>query len=64
MITAFHEMCGDLAVTTLWWVQLEWPKKVARFFEMIPNSVDFMHKILHADDAKLAQLFLNDGVVR
>lgn len=63
MIATFHEVRGDLAEATLWWVKLEWPKKVARLFEMFPNSVDFMHKILHADDAKPAQLFLNDGVV-
>ena len=43
--------------------QLEWPQKVARLLEVRPHHHNFMHQILHTDDAIFAQMFLDEAVV-
>lgn len=44
--------------------QLERPEEVAGLLEVGADSVDFVDKILHTDDAILAEVLLNDLVVR
>ena len=43
--------------------QLEWPQKVTSLFEIRPHSNNLMDQVLHTDDAKFAQLLLNDLVI-
>lgn len=43
--------------------QLEWPQEVARLLEVGPHSHNFMHQILHTDDAEFAQVLLDDLVI-
>ena len=43
--------------------QLERPQEVARLLEVRPHGHDLVHQILHADDAELAQVLLDDLVV-
>ena len=43
--------------------QLEWPQKVTSLFEIRPHSNNLMDQILHTNDAKLAQLLLDDLVI-
>lgn len=43
--------------------QLEGPQEVGGLLEVGANSVDLMDEILHADNAVLAEVLLNDGVV-
>lgn len=44
--------------------QLERPEEVAGLLEVGADGVDLMDDVFHADNAVLAQLFLDDGVVR
>lgn len=43
--------------------QLEGPQEVGGLLEVGANSVDLVDEILHADNAVLAEVLLNDGVV-
>lgn len=43
--------------------QLEGPQEVGGLLEVGANSVDLVDEILHTDNAVLAEVFLNDGVV-
>ena len=43
--------------------QLEWPQKVAGLLEIRPHSNNLMDQVLHTDDAKFAQLLLDDLVI-
>lgn len=43
--------------------QLEWPQKVTSLFEIRPHSNNLMNQVLHTDDAKFAQLLLDDLVI-
>ena len=43
--------------------QLERPEEVASLFEVGADGVDLVNQILHTDDAVLAEVLLNDGVV-
>lgn len=43
--------------------QLEGPKEIASLLEVGPHGDDFVDKILDADDAVLAQVVLDEGVV-
>lgn len=63
MIAPLNKVCGHLTEATLRGTELERPQEVVSLLEVIPNSVDFMNEILYADDAILAQLLFNDGVV-
>jgi hypothetical protein len=44
--------------------QLEWPEEIVHLLEVGADSVDLMDDIFHAHHAVLAQLLLDDGVVR
>lgn len=63
MVTSLNKVCGHLAESTLWRTKLQWPEEVVSLLEMLANSVDLMDEIFYADDSKLAQLLLDDGVV-
>ncbi len=43
--------------------QLEWPQKVTGLLEIRPHSNNLMNQVLHTDDAKFAQLLLDDLVI-
>ena len=43
--------------------QLERPQEVARLLEVGPHNHNFMHQILHTDDAEFAQVLLDDLVI-
>ncbi len=51
------------AETTSWVAELEWPQKVGGLFEVGANSEDLVDQVLHADNAVLAEVLLDDGVV-
>ena len=55
------ELAG--AETTSWVGQLEWPEEVGGLLEVWSDSEDLVDEILHADDAVLAKVGLDDGVV-
>ena len=44
--------------------ELEWPKEVIDLLEIGSNSVDLVDNIFHANNAILAKVLLNDGIVR
>jgi len=43
--------------------ELERPEEVARLLEVGADRVDLVDEVLHADDAELAEMLLDDGVV-
>ena len=43
--------------------QLEWPQKVTSLLEIRSDSNNLMDQVLHTDDAKFAQLLLDDLVI-
>lgn len=43
--------------------ELEGPEEVGGLLEVGADSVDLVDEVLHADDAELAEVLLNDGVV-
>lgn len=43
--------------------ELEWPEEVGSLLEVGPNSEDLMDQILHADNAVLSEVSLNESVV-
>jgi len=49
--------------TTSWVAELEWPEEVCGLLEVGANSVDLVNEILNADNAILAKVLLNNGVV-
>lgn len=55
------ELAG--AETTSWVGQLEWPEEVGGLLEVWSDSEDLVDEILHADNAVLAKVGLDDGVV-
>ena len=63
MVTSLNKVRGHLTETTLWRTELERPQEVAGLLEMLTNTVDLVDKIFNTDDAILAQLLLDDGVV-
>ena len=44
--------------------QLEGPQEVGRLLEIGADGVDLVHEVLHADDAVLSEVVLDDGIVR
>ena len=52
-----------LPETPGWVAQFERPDEVAGLLEIWPNRVYLVYQILHAYNAILAQVVLNDGVV-
>jgi len=63
-ITTFDEV-AELAgaESTVRVAKLEGPEEVGGLLEVGANSVDLMDEIFHADNAVLAEVLLNDGVV-
>lgn len=51
------------AESTSWVAELEWPEEVGGLLEVGTNGEDLVDQILHADNAVLAEVLLNDGVV-
>lgn len=49
--------------TASWVAELEWPEEVGGLLEVGANGVDLVDQILHADNAVLAKVLLDDGVV-
>jgi hypothetical protein len=49
--------------TTGWVAELEWPEEVGGLLEVGANGVDLVDQVLHADNAVLAEVLLDDGVV-
>ena len=43
--------------------QLKWPQEVTGLLEIWPHSNNLMDQVLHTDDAKFAQLLLDDLVI-
>jgi len=43
--------------------ELEWPKEVGGLLEVGSDGVDLVDQVLHADDAVLAEVLLDNGVV-
>lgn len=63
-ITAFHEVLElPRPEATRRVAELEGPQEVACLLEIRSDSVDFVNQVLHADDAVLTKMILNDGVV-
>jgi len=46
-----------------WVGKLEWPQEVGSLFEVGTDSENLVNQVLHADDAELAKVCLDDGVV-
>ena len=51
------------AETTVGVAELEWPEEVGGLLEVGSDGVDFVNEVLHANDAVLAEVLLDDGVV-
>lgn len=51
------------AESTSWVAELEWPEEIGGLLEVGANSEDLVDQILHADNAVLAEVGLDDGVV-
>jgi hypothetical protein len=63
-ITTLHEVTELAGTETTSWVgELEWPEEVGGLLEVWSNSEDLVDEILHADNAVLAEVGLDDGVV-
>jgi len=63
-ITALDEVPELARAEAASWVgQLEWPQEVAGLLEVGSDCVDLVDEVLHADDAVLAKVVLDDGVV-
>lgn len=63
-VTTLDEMPElSLVEATSWVRQLEGPEEVAGLLEVGPDGEDFVDQILHADNAKLAQVVLDQLVV-
>lgn len=63
-VTALHEMFELSGPEPAVWVaQLERPEEIARLLEVRAHSVDLMNQVLHAHDAVLAQMVLDNLVV-
>jgi hypothetical protein len=53
----------SLAEATGGIVKLEWPEEVGCLLEVGADSIDLVNQVLHADDAVLSKVLLNDLVV-
>ena len=63
-VTALNEVLELASVeTTVRVAELEGPQEVGGLLEVGANGVDLVDEILNADDAVLAKVLLNDGVV-
>lgn len=63
-VTALNEVLKLAWAEAASWVgQLEWPEEVASLLEVGANGVDLVDQIFHADNAVLAEVLLDDGIV-
>ena len=53
----------SLVEATSWIRQLEWPEEVAGLLEVGADGEDLVNQVLHADNAELAQVVLDQLVV-
>ncbi|GER26952.1 hypothetical protein STAS_02625, partial [Striga asiatica] len=60
-ITTLNIMVPLLLQSTQRSLQLEWPQEVVSFLEVGSHSQNLMNKILHADNAMLAQSLLQNN---
>jgi len=51
------------AETTSWVAELEWPEEVGSLLEVGADGEDLVDQILHTNDAVLAEIGLDDGIV-
>ena len=63
MVTTFHKVCSLLSVSTTSITQFKWPQEIVGFFEMLSHGEDLVDKVLHTDDAVLAKVLFNDGII-
>ena len=49
--------------STVWGVELEWPKEVVGFLELWSDGDDLVDKVLHAVDAMLSEDTSDDAVI-
>lgn len=49
--------------TTSWVAELEWPQEVGSLLEVGSDGIDLVDQIFHADNAILAEVLLDDGVI-
>ena len=61
-ISSFIEPFNDRIEASAWRGELEWPEELVGLLEVRSNRVDFMNKILHANDVVLSEIVLNDFV--
>lgn len=63
-VTTLNEVLELARTEAASWVgQLEWPEEVAGLLEVGADGVDLVDQVLHADNAVLAEVLLDDGVV-
>jgi len=63
-VTTFDKMSEFSCSEASGWVaQLEWPQEVGGLLEVGSDSKDLVNQVLHADNAVLAEVGLNDRVV-
>ena len=63
-VTPFDEMPEFPGPESSGWIaEFEWPQEIARLLEVGSHGDYLVDQILHADDAELAELFFDDGIV-
>ena len=63
MITALNKVCSLVSISTTSIAQFKWPQEIIGFLEVLSNGEDLVDKILHTNDAILAEALLDDGIV-
>lgn len=63
MVTSLDEVSCLLPEATTSTTKLEWPQEIVSFFEVRPNSVNFMNEIFHANNTILPQSLVEKGGV-
>merc|ERR1712113_183450 len=56
-----QELCGETSIGAR---KLEWVQELVGGFEIVSDSEDLVHEILHANNIDLAKVVLNDLIVR
>ena len=51
VVSSLYEVIGHFLVPAEWGVKLKWPQEASGFWEVRTDGEDFMHKVLHANDA-------------
>jgi hypothetical protein len=63
-VTTLHEMSELSGAETAGWVaELEWPQEVGSLLEVGANGEDLVDQVLHADNAVLAEVGLNESII-